>query len=117
MKNCFVLFSLLLLAVHLPLIAQEQKEEEKNEKQETSQGQPPLVKEESVKLFLDKINVSGHLDRPQAIFIIPGVSPEIDDIQIERSFFKEIFRTVEKKGHVVSNPDIEQKNRDDYIPW
>ena len=42
------------------------------------------------------------MEKPQAVFIIPGKSPEIDDIRIERSFFSDIFRTVEKKGRAVS---------------
>ncbi len=40
----------------------------------------------SVKLFLDKIEVEGKLEKPQAIFIIPGSDPEIDDYS-DSAFF------------------------------
>lgn len=53
-------------------------------------------KKKDVKLFLDKIEILGRIDKPQAVFIVPGSDPEVEDIQIDRSFFKEIFRSVEK---------------------
>ena len=48
------------------------------------------------KILLDKINITGELEKPQAVFILPGNDPDVEDIQIERSFLKEIFRPVEK---------------------
>jgi len=49
----------------------------------------------SQKIFLDEIEILGKIEKPQAIFILPGKDPIIDDIHIDRSFFKEIFRPVE----------------------
>jgi hypothetical protein len=55
-----------------------------------------VLPQSSVKLFIDKIEVEGTLEKPQAVFVLPGKTPEIDDILIERSFLQEIFRPVEK---------------------
>ena len=52
-------------------------------------------KKSDIKIFLDKIEILGMIERPQTVFIIPGKNPTVDDIQIDRSFFKEIFRTIE----------------------
>ena len=53
------------------------------------------TKKSDVKIFLDKIEILGRIERPQTVFIIPGKNPTVDDIQIDRSFFKEIFRKIE----------------------
>lgn len=50
---------------------------------------------DKAKILLDKIEVLGSLSKPQAIFIIPGSDPQVDDIRIDRSFFADIFRPVE----------------------
>lgn len=73
----------------------------------------PSVVEDAVKVFVNKIEVLGRLEKPQAVFIVPGSDPRVDDIGIDRSFFQEIFRPVER--------DAVRKtlNRHalDYIPW
>lgn len=51
---------------------------------------------DKARIFLDKIEVLGRVAKPQAIFIIPGSDPQVDGIQIDRSFFMDIFRPVEK---------------------
>lgn len=53
------------------------------------------TKKSDVKIFLDKIEILGRIEKPQTVFIIPGKNPTVDDIQIDRSFFKEIFRNIE----------------------
>jgi len=55
----------------------------------------PQVDEKDVKLFIDKIEIEGKLERPQVMLFLPSRTPEIDDIRIERSFMKEIFRPVD----------------------
>ena len=78
----------------------------------------PVLDDHSVKLFLDKIEVEGKLEKPQAVFIIPGVNPEVEDFRIERSFFDDIFRPIEKKGHAIVKPLIDtETRRKDVIPW
>lgn len=71
-----------------------------------------------VKLFIDKIEVEGRLEKPQAVFILPGQTPEIDDIVIERSFIKELFRPVEKRTTVetVYRP-TDARFRKDVLEW
>jgi hypothetical protein len=50
----------------------------------------------SANIFLDSIEIQGRVEKPQTVFILPGKDPEVDSIQIDRSFFPEIFRKVEK---------------------
>ncbi|HPG40342.1 MAG TPA: hypothetical protein PLP19_15335 [bacterium] len=72
----------------------------------------------NIKMFIDKIEVNVQLEKPQAMFILPGSTPDIDDIQIEHSFFNEIFRPVEKRGRIQSSLTTEPAiDRKDYIPW
>lgn len=47
-------------------------------------------------IFLDKIEILGKIEKPQTAFIIQGKDPTIDDIEIDRSFFHQIFRPVER---------------------
>jgi hypothetical protein len=79
---------------------------------------PAAVDDGAVRMLLDKIEIEGRLEKPQAVFIIPGHNPEIDDINIERSFFNEIFRPVEKKNQTVNKQAPAGKQvRKDVIPW
>ncbi len=122
MRTFFFCFFSILLVYSSVLTAQEQTKETQSEQaQETPSEQTtkpePRVDEGAIKLFLDKIQVTGRLEKPQAVFIIPGQNPEIDDIRIERSFFREIFRPVEKRGRFISSPTEEPSIRNDYIPW
>ncbi|HQG45599.1 MAG TPA: hypothetical protein PLG50_08065, partial [bacterium] len=74
--------------------------------------------EHSFRLFLDKIEVEGKLEKPQAIFIIPGSDPEIDDIEIKRSFFEEIFRPVAPSAHLgLKQKPSSTSKRKDVFPW
>ena len=53
-------------------------------------------KQKDVKIFLEKIEILGRIEKPQTVFILSGKDPTVDDIHIDRSFFKEIFRFIEK---------------------
>lgn len=70
------------------------------------------------KIFIDKIEVEGKLEKPQAVFILPGQTPAIDDIQIERSFLTELFRPVEAKTtyETVHSPTA-SRLRKDVLDW
>lgn len=61
----------------------------------------PVIDENAAnaRMFLDKVEVLGTLAKPQALFIIPGQDPRVDGIEIDRSFFREIFRPYEKDYH------------------
>lgn len=83
--------------------------------QSNKQSAPDVVAKsrEKARVLLDKIDVVGSLAKPQAIFIIPGSDPKVDGISIDRSFFMEIFRPVEKDF-------FPQKGRRKFrgaIPW
>ena len=96
----------------------EQKDESKNSLQLESETQEAPLEDSAIKLFVDKIEVLGRLEKPQAVFIVPGSDPKVDDIRIERSFFSEIFRPVEKGGRR-GVPAVKQvqERRKDFIPW
>lgn len=75
----------------------------------------PVIDEggKNVRIFLDKVEVLGSIAKPQALFIIPGNDPKVDGIQIDRSFFREIFRPVEKNRF----PHSTRRNPRGHIPW
>lgn len=109
MKNkhitAMLLVGFLSLALAKSATAQEAASQKKETKQsaESTPNQYSAIPEPDVekagdraKILLDKIEVLGSLAKPQAIFIIPGSDPQVDDIRIDRSFFMDIFRPVEK---------------------
>ena len=101
------------LVVFATLIAEAQTQSTAGDTTQSTQ-----VSQENVKIFIDKIEVEGQLEKPQAVFILPGQTPDIDDIQIERSFIKEIFRPVEKRITVETQYKPEySKKRKDVIEW
>ncbi|OPZ68148.1 MAG: hypothetical protein BWY83_02398 [bacterium ADurb.Bin478] len=110
--------TLLLLGASLSLGQEPKPEPAKPDSVAVGAGQTsaPVV-DENNKVFLDKIEIEGRLEKPQAVFIIPGSNPEIDDINIERAFFNEIFRPVERKGRVTARPTAPGQERKDVIPW
>ncbi|MCG3120005.1 MAG: hypothetical protein ALAOOOJD_02569 [bacterium] len=75
----------------------------------------PVIDEggKNVRVFLDKVEVLGSIAKPQALFIIPGSDPKVDGIQIDRSFFREIFRPMEKERF----PRTSRKYPRGQIPW
>lgn len=83
--------------------------QEADKKQE---GKPDFS-QKSVKIFLDKIEVIGQISKPQAVFIIPGSDPTVDDIKLDRSFFQEIFRKVERDDF----RHRKRRARGGHIPW
>ncbi len=123
----YVIFSIMILFCFLPISlicqeisAQNNKVQDEQAVQKENQGKDsPELEDTDVKLFVDKIEVNGQLEKPQALFFLPGSTPDIDDIQIEHSFFTEIFRPVEKRGRIQTKISTEpaNKNRKDYIPW
>ncbi len=89
-----------------------------NKSAATDTTQTAKVKQEYFKLLIDKIEVEGQLEKPQAVFILPGQTPDIDDIQIERSFMQDIFRPVEKRTTVETKYRAAYtKKRKDVIEW
>lgn len=75
----------------------------------------PVIDEsgKNVRIFLDKVEVLGSVAKPQALFILPGSDPKVDGIQIDRSFFREIFRPMEKDRF----PRTSRQYPRGQIPW
>ncbi len=75
--------------------------------------QDTTARKKTLKLLLDKIEVQGWIDRPQMVYVVPGINPEIDDIILDRSFLDEILRPLDKdkfeKQKVIAKKTI--------IPW
>jgi len=69
----------------------------------------------AVKTFLDKIEIYGRIAKPQTVFIIPGADPRVDGIRIERRFFSDIFREVEKS--TLRKEMIQDQQSKDHILW
>lgn len=100
-KKTIIIFSLsgiFLLSAGTALAQTQQKKSSSADTSSTS-GRSTLdlaKSREKARVLLDKIDVIGSLAKPQAIFIIPGSDPKVDGISVDRSFFVEIFRPVEK---------------------
>lgn len=101
MVSNFVLRSILafgiLIILALPCLAQE-KTKAQPDSIERKVASDLEKKQKDVKMFLDKIEILGRVEKPQTVFIVPGSDTEIGDIQIDRSFFEEIFRPIEKEA-------------------
>ena len=72
------------------------------------------IKDEEVVQFLEAFEIFGRVEKPQAVLIIPGKDPTVDDILIKREFFKEIFRPVEKA--TITANELKMKDTP-YIPY
>jgi len=122
--NYVILVALLLGSPLLPsaLHAQEKKETQQKPKapagltpdQISKLPEPDVNKAgDKSKILIDKIEVLGTLAKPQALFIIPGSDPQVDGLTIDRSFFLEIFRPVEKDFF----PQRGRRKMRKTIPW
>ena len=117
-KKYFLFHILAIIIIATPGFAQNKEKREDKKEQNQVQPKAPKINDSQLKMFMDKIEIVGELEKPQAVFIIPGKNPEIDDIRIRRSFFNNIFRKVEHKGKIITKIQTEPaKNRKDYIPW
>ncbi|MBN1351259.1 hypothetical protein JXJ21_17710 [candidate division KSB1 bacterium] len=72
------------------------------------------VKDSDVTTFLNALEFFGRVEKPQTVFFIPGKDPKVDDIAIERKFFKEIFRRVEKNTLKASR---KEETKTPFIPY
>lgn len=70
--------------------------ESQQDKKDASPKKEVKQDKESSKLVLDNIEIEGRIEKPQTVFILPSRETVVDDILIDRSFFKEIFRKIEK---------------------
>ncbi|MBN1155624.1 hypothetical protein JXB12_11970 [candidate division KSB1 bacterium] len=84
---------------------------------ETTQGTTPQqeLTDPSMKTFIEKIEIYGKVAKPQTVFIIPGTDPRVEGIQIERRFFGDIFRRVEKS--TLRKEWIRDQKKRDHLLW
>ena len=116
-KIAIICFSLWLIMTSL-VIAENTEQNEHSTEQRNSDLQQPDIQNNDVKLFIDKIEIEGRLEKPQVMLFLQGQTPEIDDIQIERSFMKDIFRPVEQRITVETKFRTEYtKNKKSVIEW
>ncbi len=97
-RSLQIKLSMVFVFILMELVAMPSFAQEVTVKQDSIQKVVSLdleTKKSDVKIFLDKIEILGRIEKPQTVFIIPGKNPTVDDIQIDRSFFKEIFRKIE----------------------
>jgi len=114
----FFMMHLFLLSSILPTHGRDVKTKKSVKEKNTPAQQQAPVEKKDVKLFIDKIEIEGRLEKPQVMLFLPGQTPEIDDIQIDRSFMKDIFRPVEKRITVETKYRTEySKNQKSVIEW
>lgn len=97
-RSLQIKLSMVFVFILMGLVAMPSFAQEVTVKQDSIQKAVALdleTKKSDVKIFLDKIEILGRIEKPQTVFIIPGKNSTVDDIQIDRSFFKEIFRKIE----------------------
>jgi len=116
--NSFVIWAVASMIGAVPMAGQAQEsqagtppatqglaEEQAAEGQALTDSLPaPVIDEnaESSRVLMDKIEVIGTVAKPQALFILPGRDPKVDGIEIDRSFFRDIFRPIEKDYHPIN---------------
>lgn len=118
-KSAFFAAALLLICASVASAQTQQKQDSTRKSSQAQQAEanqpgPDVTKRPNkARVLLDKIDVVGSLAKPQAIFIIPGTDPKVDGIMVDRSFFAEIFRPVEKDFF----PQKGRKKFRGAIPW
>lgn len=95
--RAFVILAILAAIVVMPAAGALAQEKVATRQDSSAQAEKFDVekRKQDVQIFLDKIEILGRIEKPQTVFIIQGKDPAVDDIQIDRSFFQEIFRRVE----------------------
>jgi hypothetical protein len=94
-------------------LAQEKKAPEKPNST-TAAIHDSTMKKETFKLMMDAIEVRGWIEKPQTIFVVPGIDPEVDDIGLDRSFANEILRPLDKDKF--EKTQVREKKKA-VIPW
>ena len=91
-KICIGLVFLIIILTlgQTPRVEAQEQNQQKVARQDTT------TRKRSIKLFLKQIEVQGWIDRPQMVYVVPGINPEVDDILLDRSFLDEILRPLDK---------------------
>jgi hypothetical protein len=102
----FILFLLLCFALSRNTYAQQKQTK-------TTTTQQDTTKQKQLKLRMEAIEIQGWVEKPQAIFVLQGVNPEVDDIGLNRTFVDEILRPIDKDRFEKQKV----KKRKTVIPW
>lgn len=87
----------------------------KSPKMQDNNGALKNVDKRAMQVFVQQIEIYGRIAKPQTVFIIPGTDPRVDGIRIERRFFKDIFRNVEKS--TLRKEKLKTQRNNDFILW
>lgn len=91
-KLMLLVFTIALFVNNASLFAQTETKDKKQEKGD--------IKKTNTKILLDKIEITGKIEKPQTAFIIQGQEQAVEDIHIDRSFFREMFRKIEREDMI-----------------
>ncbi len=94
-KLMLLVFTIALFVNNASLFAQTETKDKKQEK-----GDIKKSKKTNTKILLDKIEITGKIEKPQTAFIIQGQEQAVEDIHIDRSFFREMFRKIEREDMI-----------------
>lgn len=106
-KIVFLIVSIIVISCFSKLTYAQQKKSTVKTAQDTTK------KKESFKLLMDAIEVRGWIEKPQTVFVVPGINPEVDDIILDRSFANEILRPLDKDKFEKQKV----RKRRTVIPW
>jgi len=101
-----ILFSIVFFSFNTKTFAQQKQTKTTTTKQDTTN-------QRQLKLRMDAIEIRGWVEKPQAIFVLQGVNPEVDDIGLNRTFVVEILRPIDKDKFEKQKV----KKRKTVIPW
>ena len=88
----------------------------KQENSHVQQQDESKISKKTVKLFAKQVQIFGNIAKPQAVFIISATDPKVDGLIINRHFFDDIFRNVEKSSLKRVRNKQAKKNKD-LIQW
>ncbi len=73
------------------------------------------VDNKTMNVFMKQVEIYGRIAKPQTVFIIPGTDPRVDGIRIERYFYRDIFRKVEKS--TLRKEKVKTQRQKGHILW
>ena len=114
MKNIVMICFLILIQLYTSKVFALNSSPVKQDKK-ANRNTPIMLDNKAMKTFLDKIEIYGRIAKPQTVFIIPGADPRVDGIRIERRFFRDIFRNVEKS--TLRKQKIKEQRNKDHLLW
>jgi hypothetical protein len=104
---------LVLIGLSIGLLSLNSKTFAQQKESKTIQTKQDSTAQRQFKLRMDAIEIRGWIEKPQAIFVLQGVNPEVDDIGLNRTFVDEILRPLDKDKFEKQKV----RKRKTVIPW